>query len=85
MTDEQLLFKHTIAPYQGAGFVATRDGGFAIFEPLTPKASDRLQSNVGDNATWLGESLIIEMRYFANLAGAVIAAGFLFERNTLLN
>jgi hypothetical protein len=85
MTDEKSLFQHTVAPGQGAGFVATRDGGFAILEPPTPQASKWLQANVGDDVTWLGESLVIEMRYFADLADAIIAAGFLFERNVLLN
>ncbi len=85
INDEKSFFQHNAAPDQGAGFVATRDGGFAIFEPLTPQASAWLQANVGGDATWLGESLIIEKRYFADLADAIIAAGFLFERNALLN
>ncbi len=85
MKDDKSLSQHTVAPDQGAGFVATRDGGFAILEPLTAQASNWLQANVGEDATWLGESLVIEMRYFADLADAIIAAGFLFERNALLN
>lgn len=85
MTNGKSLFQHTVAPDQGAGFVATRDGGFAILEPLTPHAANWLQANVGDEATWMGESLVIEMRYFADLADAIVAAGFLFERNALLN
>jgi hypothetical protein len=44
-----------------------------------------LQANVGDEATWLGKNLVIEMRYFVDLADAIIAAGFLFDRNSLLN
>ncbi|MEO8722702.1 MAG: hypothetical protein ABI395_04145 [Sphingobium sp.] len=37
------------------------------------------------DATWAGDALVIEYRYFPDLADAIIAAGFLFERNPFPN
>jgi len=44
-----------------------------------------LRANVSNEATWNGDRLVIEMRYFPALADAVITAGFSFERNALPN
>jgi len=44
-----------------------------------------LRANVLNEATWNGDSVVIEMRYFPALADAIIAAGFSFERNALPN
>ena len=82
---EDPLFKHTVAPGQGAGFLATREAGFAMLEPLTPFAEAWLRANVAREATWNGDRLVIEMRYFPARADAIIAAGFSFERNALPN
>jgi hypothetical protein len=54
-----------------------------MLEPLTPLAEAWLRANVSREATWNGNSLVIEMRYFPTLADAIIAAGFSFERNAL--
>jgi hypothetical protein len=56
-----------------------------MLEPLTPVAEAWLRANVSREATWNGDTLVIEMRYFPALADAIIAAGFLFERNALPN
>lgn len=85
MRDENRLFRATAAEGQGAGFVATREGGFAMLTPLTPAAEAWLHANTAAESTWTGDTLVIEMRYFAALADAIIAAGFLFERNALPN
>lgn len=85
MNDKDRLFRATAAEGQGAGFVATREGGFAMLTPLTPAAEAWLHANSTEEATWAGDTLVIELRYFAGLADAIIAAGFLFERNALLN
>lgn len=79
------LFRHTAAEGQGAAFVATREGGQAIVEPITERAAQWLCAYANDEATWLGDSLIVELRYFPALADAIIDAGFLFERHTLPN
>lgn len=79
------LAQYTAAPGQGASFVATRDGGFARIEPLSLAAILWLRSNVGEEATWQGDDLIVEMRYFPDLADGIIEAGFLFERQSFPN
>ena len=56
-----------------------------MLEPLTPLAEAWLGGNVSREATWDTDRLVIEMRYFPALADAIIAAGFLFERNALPN
>ena len=56
-----------------------------MLEPLTPVAQAWLRANVSREATWDADRLVIEMRYFPALADAIIAAGFLFERNALPN
>lgn len=84
MTDSD-LFRHTAAEGQGAAFVATREGGRAMVEPITERAAQWLRTYANDEATWLGETLIVELRYFPALADAAIGAGFLFERHALPN
>jgi hypothetical protein len=79
------LARHRAPRDAGAAFVATRDGGLALIEPLTPRAEAWLREHVDDEARWVGPALAVEMRYFAPLADAIIAAGFLFERDPLPN
>ncbi|KPF78342.1 hypothetical protein IP88_04110 [alpha proteobacterium AAP81b] len=85
MNDRDRLFQATAAEGQGASFVATREGGFAMLTPLTAAAEAWLRANTAEESTWIGDTLVIEMRYFGHLAEAIIAAGFLFERNALPN
>jgi hypothetical protein len=85
MTEEGRLFRASAAEGQGAGFVATREGGAAMLTPLTPAAKALLRANTAEEATLTGDTLVIELRYFFGLADAIIAAGFLFERNALPN
>ena len=85
MSDDDRLFGATAAEGRGAGFVATREGGFAMLTPLTIAAEAWLHANTAEESTWTGDTLVIELRYFAELADAIIAAGFLFERNPLPN
>lgn len=86
MTDaENPLARHRATREAGAAFAATREGGFAMLEPLTPRAAAWLRANVGEESTWVGERLAVEPRYFPPLADAIIAAGFLFERDPLPN
>ena len=79
------LRKSTATTDTGAAFRADREGGFAVLTPLTPLAGVWLKANCDTEATWLGEALVVEMRYFPVLADAIIAAGFLFERDPLPN
>ena len=82
---EDDLTRFTAPREAGAAFSATREGSLSFLEPLTPRADAWLRENVGDEATWLGPSLVVEDRYFPTIADAIIAAGFLFERSAYPN
>ncbi|WP_181008506.1 hypothetical protein [Sphingomonas montanisoli] len=56
-----------------------------MITPLTPNASAWLHTHLADSAQWVGDAVAVEMRYFAPLADAIIAAGFLFERDAFPN
>lgn len=64
-----------------------RDARRRIRDADTAHAGGRawLHANTAEEATWTGDTLVIELRYFAGLADAIIAVGFLFERNALPN
>ena len=79
------LAKFTATFESGAAFVAVNEGTFATITPLTAKAEAWLQTHAAPDATWLCDALIVEHRYFPDLADAIIAAGFLFERDALPN
>ena len=79
------LARHRAPREAGAAFLATRNGGLALIEPLTPRAEAWLRGTVDEEARWIGPALAVEMRYFPPLADAIIAAGFLFERDALPN
>lgn len=79
------LARHRAPREAGAAFLATREGGLALVEPLTPRAEAWLRANVDEEATWFGPALAVEIRYFPPLADAIIGAGFLFERDALTN
>lgn len=85
MTSARRLLDATAAPGNGASFVATHEGSFARITPLTSTAEAWLRSNVSSVSTWLDDTLIVEMRYFPDVAEAIIEAGFLFERNLHLS
>lgn len=82
---ESDLFRHTAAEGQGAAFIATREGGLAMIEPITGPAAQWLRGHANSEATWIGETLVVELRFFPGIADAIIAAGFLFERHALPN
>ncbi len=82
---DEPLRRSTATADTGAAFRAEREGGLALVSPLTAAAANWLKANCASDATWLGEALAVEMRYFPDLADAIIAAGFLFERNPLPN
>lgn len=69
----------------GAAFCATLEGGFSMVEPLTERAEAWLRAFVSGEATWVGDRLVVEQRYFPGLVDAIIDAGFLFERDALPN
>ena len=75
----------TAARGQGASFIATREGGLARIEPLSAIAAAWLRASVNDDATWYGDELIVEMRYFGDIAEGIMAVGFLFERHAFSN
>ena len=83
--DEDRLFQHTTTVDQGANFLAVKEGHLALLTPHDAVAEDWLRSHVGEEATWLGSTLAVELNYFPALAEAIIAAGFSFERDSLPN
>lgn len=85
ITNDDPLARHLTPPDSGAGFAATREGGFAIVTPLTFAAETWLRLHVAEESTWIGDAVAVEMRYFPDLADAIIVAGFLFERDALPN
>ena len=74
-----------LPPGSGASFAAIRQAGLARIEPLTVAAEAWLHGHVGDDTSWDGDALVVEMRYFADIADAIIAAGFTFERDAYAN
>ncbi len=82
---ERRLSGATLPPGSGASFAATKRAGLARIEPLTAAAETWLHKHVGEETSWDGEALVVEMRYFPELADAIIAAGFSFERDALVN
>lgn len=85
MSDTDRLSRSTLPPGSGASIAATKHSGLARLEPLTDVAAAWLHTVVGSEASWDGNSLVVELRYFPELAEAAIAAGFTFERDALLN
>lgn len=83
--DQRHLAKHRATAETGAAFTATRRDGFAMVTPITARAEASLIDHVDDEATWVGPTLVVEMPYFPEIAEAIIAAGFLFERDAFPN
>lgn len=79
------LAEAMLPPGSGASLSATRNGGQVFVEPLTTAAEAWLQANTDEEAMWLGPSLVVEMRYWPQLAEAAIEAGLTFEREAKLN
>lgn len=88
MTDDALqarLAAGMLPPGAGADVAATRHGGLARLEPLTRRADTWLRTVATGEASWDGDALVVEMRFFAAIADAAIAAGLAFERDALPN
>lgn len=79
------LSESMLPPGSGASFAATRHTGLARIEPLNVAAENWLHEHVAEESSWDGAAVVVEMRYFADLADAIIAAGFTFERDALPN
>ena len=85
MSDAKRLVCSTLPPGSVASIVATKHSGFARLDPLTDVAAEWLRTIAGPEANWTGDPLIVELRYFPEIAEAAIAAGFTFERDALPN
>ena len=83
--EEKRLFRATATRENGAAFLATRHGHLSHLEPLTPAARLWLEDAVAGEATWLGDVLVVEDRYFGDLVEGIIDAGFTFQRDALPN
>lgn len=73
-----------VPPDANPSFVATRQVGLAFVEPLNARAEAWLRSYAGDEASWNGPALAIEMRYWPLFVDAAIDAGHTFERDAFL-
>ena len=85
MSDAERLVRSTLPPGCGASIVATKHSGLARLDPLTEVAAEWLRMIAGPEASWTGDALIVESRYFPEIAEAAIAAGLTFERDALPN
>lgn len=85
MNQAKQLSESTLPPGSGASFAATKHAGLARIDPLTVAAENWLHAHVAHGSSWDGAAVVVEMRYFADLADAIIAAGFTFERDALPN
>lgn len=85
MKTRKELVRSTIPAESGADFRAEREGGLARITPLTHRARVWLDTEISPEATWVSDSLVVEVRYFAGLADAIIDAGFTFERDPYVN
>lgn len=79
------LRQSMLPPGSGASLCATRHAGLVSIEPLTASAEAWLNAYAGDEASWMGPCLMVEMRYWRDLADAAIEAGLTFERDAMLN
>lgn len=73
------------SPGQGADIAATRHAGLARLEPMTPRARDWIERVAIGETSRDGDALVVEMRYFADIAEHAIATGLTFERDETLN
>lgn len=74
-----------LPPGAGADLSATRHAGLARVEPLTTRARAWLAANAAGETSADGDALVVEMRYFGDIADAAIAEGLTFERDALPN
>jgi hypothetical protein len=85
MKSKRDLLRATVPPESDADFLAERQQGLARIRPLNLLARAWLENHVMPDAIWDEGSLILEVRFFAELADAIIDAGFTFERDPLPN
>ena len=72
-------------PGQGASIIAANRGSVALIQPLSTRSHHWLRDHTEPKATWHGDEFVVEMRYFGDLAEAIIAAGARFERSVFPN
>ncbi|MDH7639231.1 hypothetical protein [Sphingomonas oryzagri] len=82
MSESRDLRLHIVPPGCGGSFIARRAGGYVLLEAITEEALDWLKAHVSEEASWDGDHLFIEPRYFPPLCDAIIEEGFLFEVDT---
>lgn len=82
MSENRDLRLHIVPPGCGGSFIARRYAGYVLLEAITDEALQWLTSHVGEEASWDGNHLFIEPRYFPELCDAIIDEGFLFEVDT---
>ena len=60
-------------------FFIRNEGSIFLVTPNTPPAGEHLTENVGDEAQWMGASLVVEHRYIQDLIARLQAEGFTVE------
>jgi len=85
MKSREELLRATATAENGADFCAERSGSLALLTPLNDRAAKWLKAFVSNEATWKGETLVVDMRYFPGLVDEIIDANFLFEHAALPN
>src|SRR3546814_10743265 len=60
----QYLEAATVAPGAGADFVASKHAGLVKIEPRTARAEQWLDRAATGEASWDGNALVVEPRYF---------------------
>lgn len=80
MRTQEELAASTLPPGAGADFIASLHAGLVLLTPVTERARTWLGPRIAPGASWHDRSLILEQRYFPDLADAILDAGFRFER-----
>lgn len=82
MRTREELAASMLPPGAGADFIASLHAGLVLLTPVTEFARAWLAPRIAPEASWHGRSLVLEQRYFPDLADAILDAGFRFERGT---
>lgn len=78
------VFNALVPPGAGGDLLASRHAGLARIEPRTLRGTHWLRSVASSESSWDGSALIVEMRYFPEVADAAIEAKLTFEREELI-
>lgn len=75
----QIHARSQIEPLDDGDVDVQDHGSIALFRPLSKAAQEWIESNVADDAQWLGGSLAVEPRFASYLIEGMVAAGLTFS------